>query len=191
MEIASVAMNPPDQLSEPSARERDWVTRARGGDLAAFEQLYRQYAGRIHAVCLRIIADRGHAEECTQDAFLKAWDALPGFRGDSSFVTWLTRIAINAALQRLRLEKRHLQLVEPGNELAMENYPAPDAAPEADMDLERLIAGLPPAARTVFVLYAMEGLSHEEIAGVTGLATGTCKAHLHRARHLLQARLQT
>lgn len=186
-----MSINPPDSRSESRDLERERVERARGGDLAAFEQLYRQYAGRIHAVCLRITADRSTAEECTQDAFLNAWNALAGFRGNSSFATWLTRIAINTALQRLRLEKRHLSVVHPDNEDGMETYPAPDNSPAPGMDLDTLIAGLPPAARTVFVLHTIEGYSHEEIAGMTGLATGTCKAHLHRARQLLQTRLQT
>jgi RNA polymerase sigma-70 factor, ECF subfamily len=191
MEIASVSIDNPDTPSEGRDPERGLVARARDGDMAAFEQLYRRYAGRVHAVCLRIVAERGAAEECTQDAFLKAWDALAGFRGDSSFGTWLTRIAINMALQRLRLERRHLRLVQPGADEFMDTFPAPDAAPESDMDLERLVAGLPPAARAVFVLHAIEGYSHEDVAGIIGVATGTCKAHLHRARQLLQARLRT
>lgn len=167
------------------------LTRARDGEVAAFEQLYRCHVGRVYAVCLRILAERSAAEECTQDAFLKAWDALAGFLGESSFGTWLTRIAINVALQRLRRERRHLRLIQPDAGEFMDTFPAPDTTPDTDMDMERLIAGLPPAARAVFVLYAIEGYSHDEIAGMTGIATGTCKAHLHRARQLLQARLRT
>ncbi|HEX6550553.1 MAG TPA: sigma-70 family RNA polymerase sigma factor [Gammaproteobacteria bacterium] len=191
METVSVSLNPPDTRHASGDEERTRVARARDGDLTAFEQLYRRHTGRIYAVCLRITADQGAAEECTQDAFLKAWDALAGFRGESSFGTWLTRIAINMALQRLRLERRHLQLIQPGTDELLESLPSADAAPDAGMDMERLIAGLPPAARAVFVLHAIEGYSHEEIAGMTGIATGTCKAHVHRARQLLQARLQT
>ncbi|MGB9430055.1 MAG: RNA polymerase sigma factor [Gammaproteobacteria bacterium] len=184
-------LSPPDTRSLDRDESAALAARARDGDMAAFEQLYRRHAGRIHAVCLRITTDRGAAEECTQDAFVRAWDALARFRGESSFGTWLTRIAINVALQRLKLERRHLRLVQPGDTEFMESQPAPDAAPEAGLDLERLIATLPPAARAVFVLHAVEGYSHEEIAGMTGIATGTCKAHVHRARELLQARLQT
>lgn len=191
MEIASVPMNSPDLRRSTRDEEADRVERARNGELAAFEQLYRGYVGRIYAVCLRITSDSGTAEECTQDAFLKAWDALSGFRGESSFGTWLTRIAINMALQRLRLERRHLRIVQSGDEDLMDTFPAPDNAPDIERDMERLIAGLPPAARAVFVLHAIEGYSHEEIADMTGIATGTCKAHLHRARQLLQTRLQT
>ncbi|MGH8369612.1 MAG: RNA polymerase sigma factor [Gammaproteobacteria bacterium] len=190
MEIASVSMNPPDARSEGRDQESGTLARARDGEVAAFEQLYRHHAGRVYAVCLRILAERSAAEECTQDAFLKAWDALAEFRGESSFGTWLTRIAINVALQRLRRERRHLQVIQPDAGEFMDTFPAPDTMPDTDMDMEQLIAGLPPAARAVFVLHAIEGYSHEEIAGMTGIATGTCKAHVHRARQLLQARLQ-
>lgn len=191
MEAASVPLSPSDTQAVDHGDSASLVDRARDGDMAAFERLYRQHAGRIHAVCLRILADRGAAEDCTQDAFVRAWEALGKFRGESSFATWLTRIAINVALQRLKLERRHLRLVQPGDAEFMESHAAPDERPEVDMDLEKLIATLPPAARAVFVLHSIEGYSHEEIAGMTGIATGTCKAHVHRARQLLQARLQT
>jgi len=191
MEAASVPLSPLDTPAVDHGDSASLAARARDGDLAAFEQLYRRHVGRVHAVCLRIVTDRGAAEECAQDAFVRAWDALGQFRGDSSFATWLTRIAINVALQRLKLERRHLRLVQPGDAESMDSHPAPDDAPEAGMDMETLIATLPPAARAVFVLHAVEGYSHEEISGMTGIAEGTCKAHVHRARQLLQARLQT
>ncbi|MGH8281949.1 MAG: RNA polymerase sigma factor, partial [Gammaproteobacteria bacterium] len=146
-------LSPPGSPAANRDESAALAARAREGDMGAFEQLYRRHAGRVHAVCLRITADRGAAEECTQDAFVRAWDALARFRGDSSFATWLTRIAINVALQRLKLERRHLRLVQPGGAEFIEAHAAPDDAPEADLDLERLIATLPPAARTVFVLH--------------------------------------
>ena len=191
MEAASVPLSPPGNPAASRDESAALAARARDGDVGAFEQLYRRHAGRVNAVCLRITADRSAAEECTQDAFVRAWDALGRFRGDSSFATWLTRIAINVALQRLKLERRHLRLVQPGDTEFIESHAAPEEAPDADMDMEKLIASLPPAARAVFVLHAVEGYSHEEIAAQTGIATGTCKAHVHRARQLLQARLQT
>lgn len=191
MEAASVPLSPSDNQAVDHGDSASLTARARDGDMTAFEQLYRRHAGRVHAVCLRIVADRGAAEECTQDAFVRAWDALGKFRGESSFGTWLTRIAIHTALQRLKLERRRLRLVQPGDAEFMESRAAPEEAPEVDLDMEKLIATLPPAARAVFVLHAVEGYSHEEIAGMTGIAEGTCKAHVHRARQLLQARLQT
>lgn len=191
MEAASVSLSPSGTPGTTHDDSAALAARAQDGDMAAFEQLYRRHAGRVHAVCLRIVADRGAAEECTQDTFVRAWNALGKFRGESSFGTWLMRIAINTALQRLKLERRHLRLVQPGDAEFLESHAAPDERPEADMDMEKLIATLPPAARAIFVLHAVEGYSHEEIAGMTGIAEGTCKAHVHRARQLLQARLQT
>ncbi|MGA9855495.1 MAG: sigma-70 family RNA polymerase sigma factor [Gammaproteobacteria bacterium] len=183
-------MTPIEAWKESPEEAAGLVSRAQAGDTAAFERLYRQHAGRMYAVCLRIIADRPAAEECTQDAFVRAWGALDKFRGDSSFGTWLTRIAINVALQRLKLDRRHLRLIQPDGEKILESLPGASDTPEADMDLERLIASLPPAARMVFVLHAIEGYSHEEIAELTGRSIGTCKAHVHRARQILQARMQ-
>ncbi|HEX2667808.1 MAG TPA: RNA polymerase sigma factor [Gammaproteobacteria bacterium] len=165
--------------------------RARAGDMRAFEQLYRKHVGRVHAVCLRLAGNRTLAEECTQDAFVKAWESLAGFRGEASFGTWVHRIAVNAVLERHRTQLRQAAWVSYGDEDAMESVPGADADPGHGLDLEQCIAGLPPAARMVFVLFDVEGHTHEEIAGMTGLAVGTSKAHLHRARQILRARLET
>lgn len=191
MGTITVSMTPIEAWKESPDEAVGLVSRAQAGDATAFERLYRQHTGRVYAVCLRITADRPAAEECTQDAFVRAWGALDKFRGDSSFGTWLTRIAINVALRRLKLDRRHLRLIQPGGVEMLDSVAAPADSPEADMDLEQLISTLPPAARVVFVLHTIEGYSHEEIAELTGTAVGTSKAHVHRARQLLQARIQT
>jgi RNA polymerase sigma-70 factor, ECF subfamily len=165
--------------------------RARDGDSRAFEQLYRRYAGRVHAVCLRLAGNKTLAEECTQDAFVKAWQSLKNFRGDASFGTWVHRIAVNAVLERHRTQLRQAAWVSAGDDELMESVPGADADPGHGLDLEQCISELPPAARMVFVLFDVEGHSHEEIAGMTGLAVGTSKAHLHRARQILRARLDS
>jgi len=189
MEIASVAMDLAESAREPVSEDQALTTRARDGDLRAFEQLYRKHVGRIHAVCLRLAGNRTLAEECTQDAFVRAWESLKGFRGESAFGTWLHRIAVNAVMERHRSELRKARLFSTQDQDAVEAVPAPEDRPDQALDLEHTIAGLPPAARMVFVLYDVEGHSHEEISRLTGLAVGTCKAHLHRARQLLRARL--
>jgi len=163
---------------------------AREGDTKAFEQLYRRYVARVHAVCLRLARNVTLAEECTQDAFVKAWESMRSFRGDSSFGTWVHRIAVNTVLERHRTQLRQAAWITTGDEDLMESVVGPDAEPGHRMDLEQCIAELPPAARMVFVLFDVEGHSHEEIAGMTGLAVGTSKAHLHRARQLMRARLE-
>ena len=168
------------------------VERARRGDVDAFEQLYRMHAGRVYALCLRLAADPVVARELTQDTFVKAWEALPRFRADASLTTWLHRIAVNALLERRRGEKRRSARVsladdEDAAEMIVGVVAAPDVA--TAIDLERAVGGLPPGVRRAFVLHDVEGYTHEEIAAMTGLAAGTLRAQLHRARQLLMRAL--
>jgi len=168
------------------------VERARRGDVDAFEQLYRLHAGRVYALCLRLAADPVVARELTQDTFVKAWEALPRFRAGASLTTWLHRIAVNALLERRRGEKRRSARVsladdEDAAEMIVGVVAAPDVA--TAIDLERAVGALPPGVRRAFVLHDVEGYTHEEIAAMTGLAAGTLRAQLHRARQLLMRAL--
>jgi RNA polymerase sigma-70 factor (ECF subfamily) len=168
------------------------VERARRGDVDAFEQLYRLHAGRVYALCLRLTADPVAARELAQDTFVKAWEALPRFRADASLTTWLHRIAVNALLERRRGETRRSARVsladdEDEGESIAGVVAAPDVA--TAIDLERAIGALPPGVRRAFVLHDVEGYTHEEIAMMTGLAAGTLRAQLHRARQLLMRAL--
>jgi RNA polymerase sigma-70 factor, ECF subfamily len=168
------------------------VIAARAGDLGAFEALYRSHAARIHALCLRMTGNRAAAEDCVQETFVQAWQHLDGFEGRSGLGTWLHRIAVNCVLGWQRTESRrpsgHLAAVDPDRP---DPWGAdPDAADAGlDLDLERAIASLPEGARNVLVLHAIGGYSHEESAALLGIAVGTSKAQLHRARRLLEARL--
>lgn len=171
--------NPPD--SEP-ASELSLVRAARSGDVDAFEALYRRHGDRIYALCLRMTGDPAAAEDLTQDAFVRAWSKLGGFRFESAFGTWLHRLAVNVVLRAL--EKRR--------EATLDAVPELGAAPRPSglaIDLERAIGALPPRARLVFLLHDVEGYKHAEIAEATGIAVGTSKAQLHRARRLLMAHL--
>jgi len=166
-----------------------FVARAQAGDTDAFEHLYRTHVGRVHAVCLRMTGNLAQAEEATQEAFVRAWRKLGSFRGDSAFSTWLHRLTVNVVLTGLRSEKRRTARVIGTDDLtAFERAPR-RPAPGARMDLEQAIAALPDRARTVFVLHDVEGYRHNEIAAMLGLATGTSKAQLHRARKLLRKEL--
>lgn len=190
METAT-AMRLPESRQDPAAGDdASLAARAREGDARAFERLYRRYVARVNAVCLRLAGNRSLAEECTQDAFVKAWQSLESFRGDASFGTWVHRIAVNTVLERHRTQLRQAAWVTSGDQELMESVAGGDAEPGHGLDLEQCIAELPHAARMVFVLFDVEGHSHEEIAGMTGLAVGTSKAHLHRARQILRARLE-
>jgi RNA polymerase sigma-70 factor (ECF subfamily) len=162
---------------------------AAAGDVEAFEQLYRSHVGRVYALCLRMVRDAGEAEELTQQTFVRAWERLGSFRGDSAFSTWLHRVAVNVVIGSLRARGRWRERFSELPDPELHEAPPPAFAQAADVDLERAIATLSPRARLIFVLHDVEGYKHAEIARLTGLAVGTSKAHLHRARRLLREEL--
>ena len=165
------------------------VRLAQAGDQDAFERIYREHVERVYALCLRLSADAVRARELTQDVFVRAWEKLPSFRGESAFSSWLHRIAVNLVLVGYRTDRRRESRVVfmDDVEASAPALPAPSAG--LKLDLEAAIAALPPGARTVFVLHDIEGYRHDEIATLTGIATGTSKAHLFRARQLLREAL--
>jgi RNA polymerase sigma-70 factor, ECF subfamily len=173
------------------AREQERVRAAQNGDLVAFEELYRDNVGRVHAICFRLAGDAALAEELTQDVFVRAWQKLPSFRGDSAFSTWLHPLTINVALTERRTRRRRLARVMPTDDLTPFERPGKGGGPERGLDLERALGELPEGARAVFVLHDVEGYKHGEIAELIGVATGTSKAQLHRARRLLREALQS
>jgi len=170
--------------------ERALVRAAQGGDLAAFEALYRASAAMVYAICLRMTAEAARAEELTQDAFVRAWERLATFRGESAFSTWLVRLAVNVALSERRRRRRGDDRLTFPADLEPIAGAAAGGHPAVAMDLERAIAALPEGARRVFVLHDVEGYEHAEIARLTGVAVGTSKAQLHRARRLLREVLE-
>jgi RNA polymerase sigma-70 factor (ECF subfamily) len=166
------------------------IGRAQQGDVEAFETLYRGSVGRIHALCLRLAGDATRAEDLVQEVYLRAWERLGTFQGRSQFSTWLYRLAVNRATDVLRSEIRRSQVVVLGESLADLVAPAVDGpARGAGLDLEAAIRVLPAGARLVFVLHDVEGYDHEEIATMTGVAVGTSKSQLYRARKLLREHL--
>ena len=165
---------------------------AAGGDSTAFEALYRRHAARLHGVVARLVGyDRARAEDLVQEAFVRAWQALPAYRFESAFGTWLHRLAVNTALMDLRARRSRPGL--DGDDEALDHVGTADSAGHGTalaLDLERAVATLPPRARAVLVLYDVEGWKHEEIADALGMAVGSSKAQLHRARGLLRERLE-
>ena len=182
-------MGVPARVSVETDAEPDEVVElARAGDFAAFEQLYHRHLRRVYALCLRLTADRTRAEELTQETFVRAWRKLDQFRGEGGFGGWLRRLALNLVLSDRRSTRR-LARHETRTPNVVE-FPAPKSPDRGSaIDLEHAIAALPPGARRVFVLHDVEGYRHEEIARVLGVATGTSKAQLHRARKLLREAL--
>jgi RNA polymerase sigma-70 factor (ECF subfamily) len=183
----------PDNDPAASAADVDQALArsAAAGDTSAFEALYRRHAARVHGVVARLVGfDRARAEDLVQEAFVRAWQALPAYRFESAFGTWLHRLAVNTALMELRARRSRPQA--DGDDEALDHVGMPDSAGHAtalSLDLERAVATLPPRARAVLVLYDVEGWKHEEIADALGMAVGSSKAQLHRARGLLRTRL--
>ncbi|HTH68920.1 MAG TPA: sigma-70 family RNA polymerase sigma factor [Rhodanobacter sp.] len=167
------------------ANDSDDVRAAAAGDRHAFQRLYQLHVGRVHGAVYRLAGyDHARAEDLTQDAFIRAWQKLPGFRHESAFGTWLYRLAVNVALMDIRARG-----ADPVSMLDDEHLPdtgeTPFCAAERE-ELERAIGRLPPRARAVLVLHDIEGWRHEDIGSELDMAVGTSKAQLHRARGLLR-----
>ena len=168
--------------------EAAWIRRAQRSDARAFEALYRMHVDKVYGLCLRMTGNVSEAEDCAQEAFIQAWNKLDKFRGDSAFATWLHRIAVNAVLGRIRKSKREQDRIQ----AVADTRPAPLSTGDTGelRDLAAAVDRLPEGARHVFVLNAVYGYSHDESAKMLGIATGTSKAQLHRARRLLMQQLE-
>jgi RNA polymerase sigma-70 factor (ECF subfamily) len=198
MDVETMATFPVSKPVPPRAAMRvagqpegleNLVDRAARGEVDAFEALYRENAGRVYLLCLRMCGDPSLAEELAQEAFIRAWQKLGSFRGDSAFSTWLHRVTVNVVLGDRRSTTRREARVKPAGDEIRGDLSASEPSPGQALDLERSIAALPDGARTVFVLHDVEGYRHKEIAHLTGIAEGTSKAQLHRARKLLRKAL--
>ncbi|CAN5811054.1 sigma-70 family RNA polymerase sigma factor [soil metagenome] len=169
------------------------IERCRQGDLAAFESIYRTHSGRLYSLACRMVGNPADAEDLLQEIFMAAHRKLDSFRGDAALGTWLFRLATNLCLDHLRSR---------GAKTAGLTGPLEDEPGLADggsrrlaertvnkMDLERAIAQLPQGCRTAFVLHDVEGLEHGEVAEMLGIAEGTSKSQVHKARLRLRAML--
>lgn len=168
----------------------DDLVLAAQGDTAAFERVYRTHLSRVHNLARRM-AGSDAADELTQDVFVRVWQKLSTFRGESSFGTWLHRLAVNVIVERFRtLGVARNRFLDDG-ESVLERLPGASGQSRHDigLDLEHAVAKLPPGARTVFVLHDVEGYRHEEIGEILGVSIGTSKSQLHRARMTLRGHL--
>lgn len=162
------------------------ISRAQQGDQQAFYQLYQKYHRKVYAICWRMLADKDSAEDVCQEVFVQLWQKITNFRGESKFSTWLHSVTNNIVLGHLRKHKNWLQRI-----FSIEDQTMQDVAVEMEdssglTTLDRHIARLPERARLVFVLFAVEGYRHEEIAEMLNMAVGTSKAQYHRAKGLLR-----
>ena len=163
------------------------VALAAGGDQTAFERVYRTHVARIHSLTRRMLGP-GEADEVTQDIFVRTWQKLGQFRGDSAFSTWLHRLAVNVVIEKRRsfAIQRERMSDDPS---ALDRITVAPARADLKVDFEYAIDQLPPGAREIFVLHDVEGYKHREIAVMLEIATGTSKRQLHRARMLMRRHL--
>ena len=171
---------------DDSSRAMDeTVHRAQAGEVNAFEKVYRAHVPAIRALCVRMCGDASEADELVQDVFVRAWEKLAGFRGQSTLATWLHRLAVNVVLEKWRLAKRHaLRMIDDPDDDAF-GAVARGGDPDVEMDLATAMEKLPVGARTEFVLYDIEGYSHDEIATMTGIASGTSRTQRFRQPRVL------
>ena len=169
--------------------ERELIERVRAGDMGAARQLYDAHVGPVHRLALRMTGDAELAQDATQDAFIRAFKSLEGFRGDAAFSTWMHRIAMSAILTAMRGRKRwkaRRAEIEEADQVVDFRQ---EAEPDLKARLHAAIEALPEIYRTVFVLHDVEGHKHEEIGSLLGIPTGTSKARLSGARAKLRAAL--
>jgi RNA polymerase sigma-70 factor (ECF subfamily) len=160
------------------------VAAAAAGDVRAFERLYRRHVSRIHSTAVRMLGEE-EADDATQDVFVRAWQRLGQFRGDSAFGTWLFRLGVNVMLSRREVvATRHRRHVDDADLVG--TLSARGTSPELSIDFETAMQRLPPGMRRIFVLHDIEGYKHDEIAAMLGIAQGTSKSQLHRVRMALR-----
>jgi RNA polymerase sigma factor (sigma-70 family) len=167
--------------------DRDDIGLARSGDTQAFERVYRRHAGRIHALCSRMLSPE-EADDATQEVFIRAWRKLSLFRGESAFGTWLHRLAVNLLLGKR--QGHAAQRARFAGDADVVSIAARRDRADLRVDFEAAIRTLPRGAREVFLLHDVEGYTHEEIAGMLSVSAGTSKSQLHRARMSLRQYLK-
>lgn len=176
-------------VNEPAKDSEAWlVERAKKADSRAFEALYRTHSGKVYGLCLRMTGNSAEAEDCAQEAFIQAWNKLSAFRGDSAFGTWMHKVAVNVVLGRMRKSKREHDRIQAVSDVHPQRESIGDSG--TVRDLEEALNRLPSGARHVFVLSTVYGYSHDETGAMLGIAAGTSKAQLHRAKRLLQQQLE-
>ncbi len=167
-----------------AALEHDDVALAAGGDTDAFERLYRRHVARVTALARWLIGD-GDVDDAVQEVFVRVWQKLGTFAGNSAFSTWLHRVAVNAMLRRRQtIGRSRARFIQ--DDLAMAEAPSASHHPDLKVAIEHAVGTLPAGAREVFVLHDMEGFKHEEIAQMLAIDPGTSRSQLHRARMLLR-----
>jgi RNA polymerase sigma-70 factor (ECF subfamily) len=157
------------------------------GDFEAFERLYRRYLSRIYSLCARLSGSRAEGQALTEDVFVRTWEMLPQFSGETAFAAWLHRLATDVALNGRKVYETPAAAIQQGGS-ATERWNDSASSSEDDerLDLSQAIDRLPADARRILVLHDVEGYQHEEIAEIFGITPGRSKAQLQRARVVLR-----
>lgn len=171
----------------PARADDDLVGRFRQGDLGAFEEIYRRHAGRLYSLACRMTGNPSDGEDLLQDIFVQVHRKLTTFKGESALATWLYRLAMNVCLDHLRSRGVRMDQVSDSIDADGDPTPPADRGMEAALvvnriDLERAIARLPEGSRAAFLLHDVEGFEHQEVAAILGIAEGTSKSQVHKAR---------
>jgi RNA polymerase sigma-70 factor (ECF subfamily) len=166
--------------------DSELIAKCKSGNADAFKTLYEKYSGRVYSFTLRMCGNNDTADDLTQEVFIKVWEGIGSFKGDSAFYSWLYRICINAFLMKLRTDKNYeKKIAESANNALMLAYTNDDFS----LDMEKAIQKLPSQAKLIFILYEIEGYKHKEISQMLNIEEGTSKAHLHKARKILREEL--
>ena len=194
---SALGRQPSSEKSKPHTFDQaslsETIRQAQLGDSAAFEKIYRLHAGRVYALCLRMLRDPVEAEDLAQEAFMQLFRKLNTFRGESAFSTWLYRLTVNLGLMRLRKKSPPTISIDATSDQDGDStnldVGAPDLLLEGSIDrirLDRCIEQLPAGYRTIFVLHDVQGYQHAEIAEIVGRSVGDSKSQLHKARMRLR-----
>ena len=175
--------------SRSSVNDTQLITRVVAGDAAAERELYETYVDRIYRLAFRLAGEDALARDFTQATFIRAFEKIGGFRGDSSLSTWLHSIGVSVALNGLRKTKRQRSREAPMEEGLTIGSSSREAEPDLKERMARAIDSLADKYRAVFVMHDVEGYTHEEISGALGIPIGTSKSHLFQARSKLRVAL--
>jgi len=183
-----------DQM-EANRVDETLVARCRKGDVPAFEELYKRHSSRLYSVAYRMTGSAADAEDLLQDIFLQVYRRIDSYRGEAALGTWLHRLAVNACLDFLRSKQGHRRQVTDSLDEPDASEPVAHASWRPDavlsrLDLERAVAQLPPSYRRAFLLHDVEGLEHHEVSDALGIAEGTSKSLVHKARMRLRTLLR-
>lgn len=177
-------------MTAAAEADADLVRRCRAGDVDAFETLYRQHAPRLHALAIRMAGSPQEGEDLLQEIFLQAYRKLGSFKGDAALGTWLYRLALNHCLDHVRSRQAKMSRMTSTLDDGAAEPAARRDTPVARLDLERALRQLPDGCREAFVLHDVEGFDHKEVADLLGIAEGTSKSQVFKARMKLRAMLK-